>query len=212
MHGKEEIVIRPEYSAVGAKSRTKPSRSIQAAILAFKDSELSRIAEIGCGLLANTPHILEAFASVVLVDTEHQYTRIKDKLDELSKLYPSFEKFIDTESFQDERMQLEGAIIVNVLHVLATVQERAKLLKAAHRNLKKRGLLFVDIPRNETFYRSLVRTARPYNDGYIMRRGSYYTFYKNMTFDELEGYAEKAGFQLQRRIYLDHRVTFICRK
>jgi len=209
---KEEVIIRPEYSAVGAKNPNKPSRAVNAAISAFKKLKLSSVAEIGCGLLPNTPHILQGFPLVTLVDTKHQYIRIKGKLDEISKLYPSFNKFIDSESFQNKRMQFDGAIMINLLHVLPTVEGRLKLLKGVYENLKKEGFLFIDVPRNETFYRNLVKTARAYTDGYIMRRGNYYTFYKNMSFEEITACTEKVGFRLTQRIYLGHRVTFICQK
>jgi len=212
MRKSEKIIIRPEYSAVGAKNLNRPSRAVQAAISTFKELKLSRIAEIGCGLLANSSHILRAFPFVILVDTKLQYNRIKDKLDKLYAKYRSFKKFIDTESFHNGKMGLEGAIVINVLHVLPEVRERTELLKSIHKNLKEKGVIFIDVPCNETFYRNLVKTAKPYKDGYIMRRGSYYTFYKNMTFEELKGYVEKVGFQFVLRIYLDHRITFICNK
>lgn len=211
MENSDEIIIKTEYSAVAAKN-PNPSRAVQAAISAFRRLELSRITEIGCGLLANTPHFLREFPFVILIDTKHQYTRIKDNLDEMSKLHSSFRGFIDVESFQHKRMQLDGAIIINVLHILPTIEERMDVLKGVYQNLKKGGFLFIDVPRNETYYRNAVKTAIPHNDGNIMRRGSYYTFYKNMSFEELRTYAEEVGFQLVQRIYLNHRVTFICQK
>jgi len=184
MSKEEKIIIRPEYSAVGAKNPNRPSRAVQAAIETLKQEKLNRVVEIGCGLLANTPHILDAFPFVVLVDTRNQYERIKNKLNELSTMHSFFKEFIDTDSFQSKRMQLDGAIIINALHVLPETRERIRLLKGVYRNLRGKGLIFIDVPRNESFYRDLVKTAKPYNDGYVMRRGSYYTFYKNMTFEE----------------------------
>ena len=211
----KNVIIRPEYSAVGTKNPNKPSRAVKAAILTFKELKLSRVAEIGCGLLANTPHILRAFPFVILVDTKFQYHRIKEKIDELSTKYTSLKKFIDAESFSKRKTKplLDGAIVINVMHVLPETQQRINLLKCIYKNLRKKGVVFIDVSRNETFYRNLVKTAKPYNDGYIMQRGNnYYTFYKNMAFEELKGYAEKAGFKLKQRLYMDHRITFICEK
>ncbi|RLC75099.1 MAG: hypothetical protein DRI61_15480 [Chloroflexi bacterium] len=215
MEMSEKIVIKPEYSAVGAKNPNKPSRAVNAAISIFRELKLSHIVEVGCGLLVNTPHILKAFSFVILVDTKLQYQRIKEKLDELSTRYTSFKKFIDVESFCKTRIKplLDGAIVINVLHVLPETQQRLNLLKCVHKNLKRKGNIFIDVPHNETFYRNLVKTAKPYNDGYIMKRGKdYHTFYKNMTFEELKEYVEKAGFKFKQRIYLEHRITFISEK
>lgn len=209
----EEITILPEYSAVGAKNLPNPPRATQAAIVVLREANASRIAEIGCGLLANTTHLLRAFPFVVLVDTKLQYERIRQKIAELSKTYNSFKEFIDVESFQEREMHLDGAIIINVIHILPTYSERLRILASGYKNLREGGLIFIDVPYNETFYRDLVKTARVYNDGYVMSRGGkYYTFYKNMTFDELKEYAIKAGFQFEKRVYLDHRVTIVCRK
>jgi SAM-dependent methyltransferase len=211
MNNEEKIIIRPEYSAVAAKS-PNPSRSAQAAISAFKEQGLSRIVEIGCGLLANTPHILKAFPFVILVDTKHQYTRIRDRFVQMSELYSSLEKFIDAESFQSKKMQLDGAIVINILHILPTIEARINVLRSAHQNLRKEGFLFLDVPWHEKYYRKQVRTAKPYNDGRIMKRGNYYTFYKNMSLLELTEYAESLDFSVRKRIDLDHRLTLVCQK
>lgn len=209
----EEIVICPEYSAIAAKNISIPSRATQAAIKVLREVTTSKVAEIGCGLLANTPHILDAFPFVILVDTSLQYTRVRHKIAELSKTYTSLKRFIDSESFSKTEMQLDGAIVINVLHILPTENDRLRLLTGGYKNLRGGGLIFIDVPYNETFYRGLVKTAQAYNDGYIMRRGSKYcTFYKNMTFTELKEYAEKVGFEFEERVYLDHRVTIVCRK
>jgi hypothetical protein len=209
---RDVITVRPEYSAVGAKNEKNPSRATQAAISVFREMHLSRICEIGCGLLANSIHLLRAFPHVILTDRLEQYERIKERLRELSGDYRSLAGFIDDKAFARRRLNLDGAILINVLHILPTRRGRVELLDAASRNLRKGGLVFVDVPRNETFYRDLVKNAVAHNDGYAMRRNDYYTFYKNLTFDELREYSEEAAFELERRIFLQHRITLVCRK
>jgi SAM-dependent methyltransferase len=206
------ITIRPEYSAVAAKDLNHPSRATQAATSVFKEMHITRVCEIGCGLLANTLHFLEAFPHVILTDREAQYERIKDRLREMSRDYRSFAGFMDDKSFARRKLNLDGAILINVLHILPSRPERVELLSSAWRNLRKGGLAFIDVPRNETFYRDLVKNAAPYHDGYAIRRDDYSTFYKNLTFDDLKGYSEEAGFELERRVFLGHRTTFVCRK
>ncbi|MBI4186326.1 MAG: hypothetical protein HY530_02325 [Chloroflexi bacterium] len=103
----KEVIITPEYSAVGAKNLSNPPRPTQAAITVLREANASRIAEIGCGLLANTTHFLRAFPLVVLVDTRLQYERIRLKITELSQTYNSFKEFVDVESFQEREMQLD---------------------------------------------------------------------------------------------------------
>jgi hypothetical protein len=209
---RDVVTIRPEYSAVGAKNQRNPTRATQAAISVFREMHLSRICEIGCGLLANSIHLLRAFPYVILTDRREQYSRIKEHIRDISEDYRSFAGFLDSSSFSRRRFNLDGAILINVLHILPTRGERIELLEAAWRNLRRGGLAFVDVPRNETFYRDLVKNAVAHNDGYAMRRNDYYTFYKNLTFDELEEYYEEAAFELERRISLPHRITLVCKK
>lgn len=206
------IIIRPEYSAVAAKAVNGPSRAVKAVIKDFAQAHATRVCEIGCGLLANTPHLLRAFPYLVVTDRRDQYDRIETKLKELSRKYPSFKTFLDDQEFAKRKMRLHGAIVINVIHILDNEDLRVQVLGSAHRNLVKDGRVFIDIPRNEYYYKKLVRTARSHNDGHIMDRGNFYTFYKNMDFQEVLGYAEEAGFKLERRIYIDHRITLVCRK
>lgn len=206
------IIIRPEYSAVAAKDKNKPSRAAKAAISVLKENCVSRVCEIGCGLLANTPHILKAFNHVILTDRKEQFDRIKEQLSEMAKKYRSFQSFTEEKSFARKRLNLDAAIVINVLHILPTREERVELLKAARQNLRKGGIIFIDIPRDETYYRNLVKTGMPYNDGHVMRRNDYYTFYKNMTFEKLREYVEEVGFTFDQRVFLDHRVTFTAKK
>lgn len=208
--------IRTEYSAVPPKKdkkyKYKPSRATKAVISVFKNKGVSNVCEIGCGLLANTPHILKAFPHVIITDSKAQKERIKEKLVDLSKKYSSFKDFIAENSFKEMKLNLDGAIVINVVHILPTREERIELLKAVHQNLRKGGIIFIDVPCNETFYRDKVKTAVLFNDGYAMRRNDHYTFYKNMSFEELKEYIEEVGFKFEQRIFLDHRITFTAEK
>lgn len=203
--------IRTEYSAIAPKSK-KPSRATKAVISVFKNKVISNICEIGCGLLANTPHILKAFPHVVVTDSKAQYDRIEERLEDLRKKYNSFKGFIVENSFKEMNLNLDGAILINVVHILPTREERIELLKAVYQNLRKGGTVFIDAPRKERYYRDLVKTAIPFNDGYLMSRNGYYTFYKDISFEELKDYIEEAGFKLEQRIYLNHRITFTAEK
>lgn len=207
----DTILIRPEYSAVAAKNRRRPSRGTQAAIAVLREKRASRVCEIGCGLLANSWHLVKAFKYVVLTDRKEQYERIREQLDELRR-FASFKAFIEARLFARQKLNLDAAIIINVLHILPSRQERLDVLNAARRNLRKGGALFIDGPYNETYYRDLVKTAVSYRDGVVMRRGDYCTFYRNMDFGELRSYVEEAGFTFERRIFLDHRTSFVAER
>lgn len=184
---------------------------MRAAISVLREIGARRVCEVGCGLLANTEHILRVFPQVVLVDRPAQYPRIKDKLSQLAREYPSL-KFLDSEAFTRVKLGLDGGIVINVLHVLPTRRQRVACLAATSRNLRRAGLAFVDVPRAETYYRDMVKSALEWNDGFVMDRGGYYTFYKNMSFEEVRDCCTKAGLEVVGRIDLDHRISIVVRK
>jgi hypothetical protein len=213
---KEELAgvrIRPEYSAVAAKNKEKPSRSVRAAIDVLKENNAAKVCEVGYGLLANTSHILDAFPEVVLIDKKEQYERVKDRLSEITMRRRSTVDVLEPEAYRETALALDAAIIINVLHVLPLKKNRLEVLEASRKNLRKGGIVFVDVPHNEYYYRStLLKTAIPYEDGYVTRRGDYYTFYKNMSVEELTDYMKEAGFTLERRVFIDHRITLVGKK
>jgi|SRR5829696_8894781 len=209
----QKIRIRPEYSAVAPKNSDKPSRSVRAAIEVLREADAVRVCEVGYGLLAQTPHILDAFPDVVLIDTKEQYERVKDRLSEVIGKHRVRATILDVEVFREMDLALDGSIIINVLHVLPLRESRLEVLNLSWKNLREGGIIFVDVPRNEYYYRrTLLKTATPYGDGYAMRRGDYYTFYKNMSIEELTEYLEVVGFTVERRVTIDHRVTLVGRK
>jgi SAM-dependent methyltransferase len=208
---KSNIIILPHLSAIAPKN-ANPSRAVTKAIQALKQFKVRHVCEIGCGLLANTPHILRSFQKVILTDRKEQLPRIEAELKSLESKYSSFEGFVNNSDLSQYINYFDAAIIINVLHILPTPKHRLSLLKAVNRTLKHNGIAFVDVPRNEYYYRALVKTATKYNDGYIMRRGSVFTFYRNMDFDELEELTQKAGFTIHQRVYIDHRNSLVVRK
>lgn len=208
---KSKPVILPHLSAIAAKN-ARPSRAIAAAIQSLKHNDVRRVCEIGCGLLANTPHILRAFPYVIVTDREEQIPRIQAELESLAQRYSSYKGFVKHSDLFRYTNYFHAAIIINVLHILPSHKERLDLLKTVHRTLKRPGLLFIDVPRNEYYYKTQVKTATPHNDGYLMRRGSSYTFYRNMELDDLDKLIAACGFTVERRIYIDHRNSLLCTK
>lgn len=206
-----KITIQSEHSAVAANTR-KASRSVQAAINALRKRGAERVCEIGCGLLANTPHFLRAFPSVVLTDQGGQYERIKYNLAGLARQYRSLTNFVDANAFRTMALGLDAAIVINVLHVLPSIEERVECLEATSGNLHARGFVYVDVPHNVTYYQKPPKNSVRFRDGWAIRKGDYFTFYKDMSTSELAKYAARAGFLLDEKLAIDHRSSVVFRK
>jgi hypothetical protein len=203
--------IRRDLSAVAPKSGN-PSRSLLSAINNLDKYGVKKVCEVGCGLLANTEHLLKAFPYVILTDRKEILPRISDKLSELKGKYRSFRGFVEHNQADGRISDLDGAIVINVLHILPSKRERYELLRTVKNMLITDGLAFFDVPRNETYYRDQVKTAIPYQDGFCMSRGRYFTFYKNMNSKELSEMITRVGFHIEAPVFIDHRITFLARK
>lgn len=205
------ITIHSEYSAVAANTG-RASRAVEGAIKALRGRGASKVCEVGCGLLANTPHLLKAFSSVILTDRGEQYERIKDDLALLAKRHRSLIKFVDAKAFKEMALNLDAAIVINVLHVLPSVEERVECLEATCRNLHEGGFVFVDVPHRVTYYQKLPKNSVRFRDGRAIRKGDHFTFYKDMSTSELVKYAAQAGLVLDEKIPIGHRSSAVCRK
>ncbi len=71
------------------------------------------------------------------------------------------------------------------------------------------NLGFVDVPRNEYYYRDINKKGVAFEDGYLMSKNGIQTFYKNFTEDELKKQIEAIGFSFSEKVNLDHRVSLI---
>ncbi|HIH72564.1 MAG: hypothetical protein XD43_1728 [Thermococcales archaeon 44_46] len=206
----KDIIIQPEYSAVGSKGY--PSRSIKLAINLFNHLGIESTIEVGCGLLSNTRYLLKAFKWVVLVDTEFQLKRIQDRLSQLRREYSSLYAVIPYTKFKYSKLSFESAILLNVLHVLPTKQDRIDLLRSVHSNLKNGGIVYIDSPRGERYYKKFLKSKQQYNDGWLIPRGKYATFYKDLTVNEIVSYLKKIGFNVISYPKLDHRTIVLAEK
>ncbi len=205
-----DFKIYPEYSAVASKGY--PSRSIKLAISLLKLIGARSVIEVGCGLLANTPYLLESFEWVILVDTPVQLNRIENKLRKLKTMYPSLYAVISSENFKQSRLNFDSAVLLNVLHVIPSKNERIELLRDIYSNLREGGVLYVDSPRGEGYYKKSLKNWQRFQDGWIIPRGRYATFYKELTVEELTEYLHKAGFDIISYPKLNHRVIALAEK
>jgi|GEM_PF-2997244 len=205
-----EFEIYPEYSAVAPKGY--PSRSIKLAIKLLKAVGAQSVIEVGCGLLANTEYLLRSFEWVVLTDTQFQLNRIKGKLINLKTKYPSLYAVIPSENFKHSRLNFDSAILLNVLHVLPSERQRIELLKDVYSNLREGGIIYVDSPRGEKYYRRFLKNGQRFYDGWMILRGKYATFYTELTTEKIERYLYEVGFEPIYYPKLSHRVIVIGEK
>jgi SAM-dependent methyltransferase len=199
--------VVPELSAIASRPAPRSIR-LAAPRLAV---EAKRVADVGCGYMRGTRELLRHHDAVYAVDSERQRARIAAEIDVCST-DRAFRGFRSWDQFRDSKLRLGGAYVVNVLHTLPFPRERIELLRGVHRNLAKGAFLLLDVPYYEHYYKGRMTSSNSYSDGYIFRQGpEAFTFYRFTTTDELDTWADSAGFEFDFRIADNHHWVRIYR-
>ena len=153
----------------------------------------ARAADQGCGKLRHLAILRRNFARVLLIETLDQLNRPQKIFGDIATSIPRYVRdhygargaisFMAAESFARSSVGLDLILNACVLDVVPP-NARQAILKAAARNLRAGGLLVLIVPRNDQSI--LVRCTRKnrFFDGYVFRRGSIVTFYRN--FDDAQ--------------------------
>ncbi len=171
-----------------APSQARPAESVVWGSRVLRKEGAKKVVELGCGRLRNLPPLLNAFSNVSLVDTKLQCDRVRDLLPKSGKC-----TLMTVEEFTKSKGQFDAAFVISVLHTMPNSYERRGLLRLAYERLKRGGCLLVDVPQGETYYARRCGRHNAYKDGWLMSRGSTFTFYKNFKLDELLDLVESSG-------------------
>lgn len=201
------VNIVPELSAIA--SRPAP-RSIRLAAPRLAN-EAKRAVDVGCGYMQGTRELLRHHEKVYAVDSAAQQTRIASEIEECAA-HESFAGFKMWDEFKATRLRLGAAYVVNVLHTLPSRELRVQLLEAVRQNLRRDGFLLLDVPYYEHYYTGRMTLANAYADGYIFSQGAgKFTFYRFTSVDEMDEWAQLAGFRFDFRLTDNHHWVRIYR-
>ena len=147
-----------------------------------------RVADIGSGTLRNL-HVQEtSFDEVSLVETERRCKKLK--LDVADKNHIQLQS---TREFQLDRSRYDAIFLISVLHTIPDPKYRQRLVNLAASKVRRGGFIVVDVPQSETYYLRRSNSLPRFKDGYLLRWGRYYTFYKNFYASELDALFEKTS-------------------
>jgi hypothetical protein len=196
--------IRPELSAIASRPCPRSIRLLAPSL----SKEARRIADVGCGFMKGTVDLLKHHEKVYAVDLASQRSRIEDRIRNCDA-YEGFAGFKTFEEFQQSKLRLGGAYVVNVLHTLPEVEMRVELLRAVHANLRGSGFAVLDVPSSAAYYTGRMTDKNRYGDGFIFAQGNgFYTFYRFTRAQELDWWAAEAGFRFDFSVTVhNHRVT-----
>lgn len=97
---------------------------------------------------------------------------------------------------------------ISVLHIIPDPKYRQRVVKMAAAKIRPGGFIVVDVPQSETYYNRRLKKLPRHKDGYLLRWGNHYTFYKSFYCNELDAMFQKIpGLQLFQKIhYCKHLI------
>jgi len=192
--------IRPHNSA---PSQGQSAYSVRWALPILAENNVARVADYGCGRFRNLKILQNEFDEVDLIELPAQVKRIKELLPSSNSL-----KLFSSDEFLNSSKKYDAIFLISVLHTMPSIIMRRHILRRCGEKLKKGGFLIIDVPQSETYYLRRQREFRPYKDGWLMKRGNSYTFYKNYYSEELDDMTEKcASCKIYKKVrYCKHLI------
>jgi hypothetical protein len=192
--------IRVENSA---PSQRQSAFSVRWSAPILAKEGVINIADFGSGALRNL-HVQERiFHEITLVETEVRCKTLRPSLAGKNHV-----RLQSTKAFHDDNSTYDAIFLIAVLHIIPDRNYRQKIVKLAAAKIRPGGFMVVDVPQSETYYIRRFAKLPRHKDGYLLRWGSHYTFYKNFYCAELdEMFAKIAGIQLFRKVhYCKHLI------
>ena len=182
------------------------------------DTTLS-VVDHGCGQLRNVSTILTIARRLYVVDTEAQlskkhlfYEHTLSVRDFVKKKW-SDEDICVLSSKEFEKGGVKADLIFSIC-VLDAVppKTRTAILRAAHRNLRRDGMLAIIVPRNDAWTMRRCTDSNTYADGHIFERAKGCTFYKNWNTEALVRLINRNGFMIEKDLSVHRHACILCKK
>jgi hypothetical protein len=214
--------IKSEYSALGI--RKAPSPVLMQALTAVRglvyenqqDDPLTL--DHGCGQLRNVKSLLQFSNRLVLVDTESQLSKKHNFFGEHLTIQEYIEGKYDCNcimvmndrQFERSRLKVNVAFSINVIDVTPPMIRNA-ILRAIRRNMAKRGVFVLIVPRNDSWTLRRCSKQNRYADGYIFQNHGTLTFYRNWDNLSLETLLKRHGLRIVCDLSNYRYASMICK-
>lgn len=153
-----------------------------------------KILDYGCGKLRNTKYLIDNGCNVTIYDTEVQLKNIQNLIPENVPILNKDEMF-------------DKILCSFVLNVIPDIEERISLINNIYS--LSNGIVYFEV-RKENFEKCS-KTAKPFNDGFILGKGKVKTFQKSFTAEELSTFImENSNFKILEKINLSNSAIVIC--
>ncbi len=188
-------------------SQTRPAYAVRWAGRLLADHGAKKVAEYGCGRFRNFQVLNKHFEQIDLVETTKQFKRFLTIAPRGNHV-----RFLDEAQFVQLDETYDEIFMISILHTIPSKRKRSEILKVCRTKLKSEGHLVVDVPQSETYYNRRKGQAVEHNDGWLMRWGTTYTFYKSFYAAELDQFVIRRGFKKFHSVYRSKHIIRIYQK
>lgn len=197
--------IRVENSA---PSQPRSAYSVRWAAPILVDEGVARIADIGSGLLRNLSVQGRHFDEVALVETPRRCEMLRPEV--VGKNHVLLQP---TKEFENAPEKYDAVFLISILHTIPSPRNRQRIVNMAIRKIRVGGFIVVDVPQSETYYNRRRDKLQIHNDGFLLRWGAHYTFYKNFYRSELDAmFLRNKSMELFRKIHYCKHLIRIWKK
>ena len=151
------------------------------------DNSKVKILDYGAGKLRNAKCLKEKGYNISVLDTAIQVDSWKSEDKKLFNIYKAHEVDIIKDKF-------DIITCSYVLNVISDIKERESVLLNIKNLLNQNGLLLIDVRGTNSL--SGTKSKEPFNDGYIVGKGSIRTFQKEYSKQEIISLLESFGFEI----------------
>jgi SAM-dependent methyltransferase len=195
---KRKIVRNPDIRVENsAPSQRRSAFSVRWSAPILARQGVTRVADFGSGTLRNLPMLEKQFDEITLVETEIRCDALKDQIK--GKNHISLKS---TRAFEEDCTVYDAVFFVCVLHTIPDAGYREQLIRTAVAKIRPSGFIIVDVPQSETYYNRRRRRLPRYKDGYLLRWGDHYSFYKSFYRTELDSmFLKVRGMELFQKTW-----------
>jgi hypothetical protein len=140
-----------------------------------------RVADIGSGTLRNLSVQERHFEEIALIETPKRCEVLRPRI--IGKNHILLQT---TKAFEESETAYDAIFLISVLHTIPEPKYRQHLVNIAIQKVRPGGFIVVDVPQSETYYNRRRKKMLRYRDGYLLRWGAHFTFYKSFYQQELD--------------------------
>lgn len=156
------------------------------------------ILDYGCGKLRNTKYLLDSKFKIYIHDTDLQLDNIKENI-------PKEVSVLKNET------NFDSILCSFVLNVIPSINERISLIHNIEKLLSENGYVYFEVRKPDFINKS--KTARTYNDGYILGSTKFKTFQKAYDKKELSQFIiDNSSLKIENLIDQPNSIIAICTK